>query len=127
MLYLIAFGIALSVGLAVLALGYLLPAQGRPSRSRMLELGLEGPFSKDAAFRRGRNRSQLKELLEYMGRKVETSRNTWGTTKTRLAYAGYRQPAALAVYLGVRVGAAGVLYFYGILVGVGLGTTSGMT
>ena len=127
MLYLIATGIALSVGLTVLAVANLLPAQGRPSKARMVELGLEGPFTKDAAIRRNRTRSQLKDLLAYLGKKIDTPKRNWSTTRVRLSHAGYRQPSALPIYLGVRIGAAGVLYFYGILIGVGLEATSGLT
>jgi len=126
-LYLIASGIALSVGLTVLVVANLLPAQGRPSRSRMVELGLGGPLSRDAAARRNRTRNQIKDLLAYLGTKLETPKRRWGKTRTRLIHAGYRQPSALAVYLGIRIGAAGALYFYGILIGLGLEASSGMT
>ena len=52
MLYMIAIGFALSVGLLVLAAASFRPAQARPSKSRMVEMGLKGPFAKDAQVRR---------------------------------------------------------------------------
>jgi len=119
--YLIATGIALSVGLMVVALAGLLPAQARPSRSRLVELGLDEAFSKDAAARRSRTRTRTKELLSYLGQRLETPKRQWGPVRTRLVHAGYRQPSALPIFLGGRVLAAAILYFYGVLLGMALG------
>ncbi len=126
MLYLIAAGIALSVGLTVLTVANLLPAQGRPSRSRLAELGLEGPYARDAAARRNRTRNQLNDLLAYLGKQIQKPGRKWSAARLRLIHAGYRQPSALPIYLGLRIGAAAVLYFYGILIGFGLETSSGL-
>ena len=126
MLYLIAVGVALSVGLMVVALASLLPAQARPSRTRLVELGLDEAFSRDAAARRSRTRNRTKELLAYLGQRLETPKRQWGPVRTRLVHAGYREPSALPIFLGGRVLAAGVMYFYGVLLGVGLGFSGGM-
>jgi len=120
-LYLIVAGIGLSVGLVVLVIGNLLPAQGRPSRSRMADLGLEEPFARDAAARRSRTRGWVTETLAQLGQRMETPRRTWPSTRQRLRLAGYRHPTAVSVFLGARVGAAAVLYFYLIIIAVALG------
>ncbi len=126
MVYLIAAGVALSVGLMVVAVASLLPAQGRPSRSRLVELGLDDTFSRDAAARRSRARNRTKELLAYLGQKIDTPKRQWGPVRTRLIHAGYREPSALPIFLGGRILAAGVLYFYGVLIGIALGVGGGM-
>ncbi len=126
MLYLIAAGVALSVGLMVVALASLLPAQARPSRSRLVELGLDDAFSRDAFARRSRARNRTKELLAYLGQKIDTPKRQWGTVRTRLVHAGYRQASALPIFLGARILAAGVLYFYGVLIGMALGAPGGL-
>ncbi len=123
MLYLISAAVAVSVTLLVIAVVSLLPRQGRPSKTRMAEMGLEGPFSKDAALRRSRVRTRVEDMLTYLGQKAETPRRNWGPLRSRLVHAGYRKPSALAVFLGLRIGSAALLYFYGVFLGIGLGGT----
>ena len=118
MVYLIVAGVGLSVGLMVLLVGSLLPAQGRPSRSRMVELGLDETFARDAALRRGRTRGWLEEVLAQMGQKIETPKRTWASTRHRLKVAGFRHPTAVSIYLGARIGLAALLYFYFVLIGI---------
>lgn len=127
MLLFIALGIGLSVGLAILAVGEILPTHSRLSKSRLVELGLQGSYSRDAAARRSRTRSQLNDLFEYLGNKVQRPGPNWSSLKRRLVHAGYRNTPAPAIYLGVRIGAAAILYFYGILMGLGLEATAGIT
>jgi tight adherence protein C len=122
-LYLIAAGVALAVGLMVMGLASLLPAQGRPSRSRLVDLGLDEAFAKDAAFRRSRTRARVKDLLAYLGGRMESPKRDWSPTRTRLVHAGFRHPSALPVFLGGRLAAAALLYFYGVFVGLGWGAT----
>jgi tight adherence protein C len=117
-LYLITAGVALSVGLMVAALASLLPAQARPSRARLVDLGLEDAFNRDAAARRSRSRSQVKELLAYLGERMERPKKDWSPIRGRLIYAGFRHPSAVPIFLGGRLVAAGLLYFYGILAGM---------
>jgi len=125
-LYLIVAGIGLSVGLIVVLVANLLPTQGRPSRARMVELGLEEPFSKDAAARRSRTRGWVTEILAQMGQRIETPRRTWPSTRQRLKLAGYRQPSAVSIFLGARVAAAGLMYFYFVMMGLALGGTGSL-
>ena len=123
--YLIAASIAVSVGLMVVAVASLLPAQARPSRSRMAELGLDESPSRGTAARRSRAGRQVRDLLVYLGQRVERPGRNWSPTRTRLIHAGFRQPLALPIFLGGRVAAAGLLYFYGVLIGLTLGASGG--
>ncbi len=126
MIYLIAFGVALAVGLLVVGIASLLPTQKRPSRARLMELGLNEAFTKDAERRRNRGRNRLKGILAYLGQKMETPERKWSGARERLVHAGYRQPAALWIFLGARIGAAGLLYFYGVLYGLGVEASGSM-
>ncbi len=123
MLYLIAAGIALAVGLMVVGLASLLPAQARPSRTRLGELGLQQAYAKDSVARRNRARNQVKDLLAYLGQKLQTPQRQWSPTRARLIQAGFRHPTALPVFLGGRIAAAAALYFYGVLGGLALDVT----
>ena len=75
-------------------------------------------MSRDAAARRSLARRQVKDLLTYLGQKMEGPKRDWTPSRGRLKQAGYRQPLALSIYLGVRLAAAGVLYFYGVVLGI---------
>ena len=123
--YLIAAGVALSVGLMVVALASLLPAQGRPSRSRLIDLGLDDAFTKDAVARRSRTRNRVKDLLVYLGEKVEKPQSIVSPTRTRLIHAGFREPSALPLFVGGRLAAAALMYFYGVFVALAFGATGG--
>jgi tight adherence protein C len=92
----------------------------------MMELGLEETFARDAALRRGRTRGWLEEVLAQMGQKIETPKRTWTSTRHRLKVAGFRHPTAVSIYLGARIGMAGLLYFYFVLIGIAIGLTSGL-
>jgi tight adherence protein C len=116
----IAIGFALSVGLLVLAAASFRPAQARPSKSRMVEMGLKGPFAKDAQVRRSRARSRLGDLFSYLGMKVDTPKKDWGPVRLRLIQAGFREQSALPIFLGVRVGGALLLFIYGVLGGAAI-------
>jgi len=118
--YLIAAGVALSAGLTVVALASLLLAQARPSRSRLVDLGLDDAFTRDAASRRSRTRGRARDLLVYLGERLESPKRDWSTSRTQLIHAGFRQPLALPIFLGARVAAAGLLYFYGVFIGLGM-------
>jgi len=119
-LYLIALGFALSVALMILAVANLRPAQARPSRSRLEELGLKSPFSRDAMARRSRSRSRLSDLFQYLGSKVEAPKKDWSSTRRRLVQGGYRETSSLAAFLGIRIGATVLLYIYGVLAGAAI-------
>jgi tight adherence protein C len=93
----------------------------------MVQLGLSEAFSRDAAARRARARNRIKELLAYLGEGVKGPKRGWSSARMRLVQGGFRQPSALPVFLGVRVVAAGLLYFYGVMVGVGVGAPGSST
>ncbi len=120
MLYLIAIGFALSVGLLVLAAASFRPAQARPSKTRLVEMGLKGPFAKDAQARRSRARSRLGDLFSYLGMRIDTPKKDWGPTRLRLIQAGFREQSALPIFLGVRIGGAVLLFIYGVLGGAAI-------
>jgi tight adherence protein C len=124
MTYLIAAAVALSVGLMVVAVASLLPAQARPSRARLVELGLEDSFSSDASSRRSRAGKTVKETLAYLGKKIETPSRSWSPTQERLIQAGFRSPLALPIFLGGRLAASGALFFYFFFVGMAFGAST---
>jgi hypothetical protein len=111
MTYLIAVCIALSVGMVVWVFANLLPAQARPSRSRLAELGLEESLSRVNAGRRNRAGRRVQDVLIYLGQRMESPRKDWSPTRERLVHAGLRQPLALQIFLGSRLAADGLLYF----------------
>lgn len=128
MLYLISLGFAVSVIFLLLALVSARPAQARPSRTRLLELGLDGSSEEEAAARRGRARSRLRDVFLFLGTKaarprVESETDT-GLTRQRLTHAGYREPSALTIFLGIRMVAALLLFVYGALIGSALAASS---
>ena len=124
MTYLIAAGIALSVGLMVVAVASLLPAGARPSRSRLRDLGLDDAFARDAAHRRSRTRDRVKDVLAYLGSRMESPKRDWSPARTRLVHAGFRQPSALPMFMGGRLAAATLLYFYGVFIGLAWGVSA---
>ncbi len=123
MAYLIAAAVALSVGLMVVAMASLLMAQVRPSRARLSEVGLRASISRDDVSRRSRAGNRVKEVLLVLGKKMETPSRDWSPTRARLIQAGFRKPLALPVFLGGRLAAAGILFFYFVFVSVALGVS----
>ena len=120
MLYLVVAGIGFSVALLVLVLANLRSVQARPSRARLVELGLDSAFSKGARAQRSRARGRLNELLALVGERLDTPRRDWGPIRERLIHAGYRGNRALPAFLGLRMAAATLLYFYGVLMGAAI-------
>jgi tight adherence protein C len=119
-LYFVAACVAVSVALIVLGLASLRSGQGRPSRARLAELGLESAFSKDAIAQRARGRGRLRELLALVGERLDTPQRDWGRIRERLIHAGYRSDRALPGFLGLRMAAATLFYFYGVLMGAAI-------
>lgn len=117
MLLLFALSLALTVGLVVVLVANALPARSRGVRARMSEMGLDGLLGADAVARRARQQSRLRDLVEYFGGRMEERRNDWGKTRLRLIQAGYREPRALAIYLGFRYGAPILFGLYGLFLG----------
>jgi tight adherence protein C len=118
--YLVAAGVAVSVALLVLGLASLRSAQARPSRARLVELGLESAFSKGSRARRSRTRGRLNELLTLVGERLENPRRDWSRIRERLIHGGYRGERALPLFLGLRMAAATLFYFYGVLMGAAI-------
>jgi tight adherence protein C len=119
-IYLFAASVALTVALVIALVANVRSAQVRPSRARLAELGLDSAFSKDAAAQRSRARSRLNELLALVGERLDTPRRDWGPIRERLIHGGYRSNRALPIFLGLRMAAATLFYFYGVLLGAAL-------
>jgi tight adherence protein C len=116
LIYLIAVSAALSVGALVTLLVGAMPARSGVVKARIAEMGLEGVLAADGA-RRARHNNKLRDLLYYLGDRMEQRRADWGKTRERLIHAGYRDASALPLYLGARLGAGVVLGVYGFLTG----------
>ena len=125
MTFLIAASAALSVGLLVVLVLQVVPGRTQAVKSRMVEMGLDGLLTQDQVQRRTRQRSKLKDLLRYLGERMETRRNDWSRLRLRLIQAGYREPSALPFYLGIRYAATVILAVYGYLLGLGLEVSAG--
>lgn len=122
--YLIAASVALFVGLLVVAASDHLATQGRPSKARLAQLGLLDAFARDSVARKARTRRRVQDVLAFLGERVEGPRRTlWSASRTRLIHGGFRDAAALPVFLGLRLAAAALFYAYGIMVSVGMDAT----
>lgn len=115
MILLFAASTALAIGLIVVVIANSVRVPNRSVKSRLAELELEGMFSADATAQRSRQRSRLQDLLEFLGGRVQARANDWGQLRRRLIHAGYREPRAVPVFLGIRFGATAVLGFYGFI------------
>ena len=120
MLFLVAGGIALCAGLLVYLVGAALPARSRAVQERIAEMGLDSLLTADATRRRARESSKLQDLLRYLGERIDTPTRDWNRAQRRLIQAGYRNPGALAYFLGIRFGGAGFLFVMGVLTGAAL-------
>ena len=121
MLLLIALSSALSMGLVVVFVTSMIPARPRGLKGRLAELELDGLFADDAVRKRSRARSQIRQLIEYLGEQLETRGSDWKSTRQRLVYAGYRESSALPLFLGIRLGSSLVMGGYAFLVTQGGG------
>jgi tight adherence protein C len=117
MVLLIALSTALSVALVVTFVLQAIPGRSKAVQTRMVEMGLHGMLEQDQARSRARQRSKLSDLLRYLGDSMEARGSDWSATRLRLIRAGYREPSAVPVYLGIRFGATGLLAVYGFLLG----------
>ncbi len=117
MLLLFALSLALTVGLVIVLVANTVPARSRTVRGRMSEMGLDGLLSTDAAAERARKQSRLREVIEYFGGRISERKNDWGATRLRLINAGYREPGALVIYLGIRAAAPVLLGLGGLFLG----------
>jgi tight adherence protein C len=125
-IYLVALSSALTIGLVVMLVFSAVPVRARGLKARIQELELDGLFSADEVAKRSRQRSHLRDLLQYLGEQMEARRADWGRTRQRLIHAGFREPRALPMFLGIRLGAVGVMTFYGFLLTRAAEATSGI-
>ncbi|HSG47928.1 MAG TPA: type II secretion system F family protein [Longimicrobiales bacterium] len=125
MIFLIAASSALSIGLVVALLANRMTVPNRAVKARMAELEMDGLFSADAAARRARERSRFQDLLQYLGEGLERRGGEWSRLRRKLIWAGYREPRAVPIFLGMRFGATGILGIYGLLMGEAAEMTAG--
>jgi tight adherence protein C len=120
-LYLATLAIALSVGIGVLLISEWLTARPRLVSQRLAEveaLGF-GPDETTARRRREVRREKLLNFLQEIGDRIQESRDATAD-RLFLVQAGFRHPAAAAIYWGIRVTlplalGAGVFFFAPIL------------
>jgi tight adherence protein C len=111
--------VAILVGGSVMLLAVAV-AQALPQRSRALTQRLEElrEYGSDAEAwserrQRGERRRQVETILTELGTRLRKERQESGELKALLVQAGYRGPAASALFWGIRVGAANVLALAG--------------
>jgi tight adherence protein C len=114
-MFLIALSSAVTIGLVVMLIAQTVPARPVGLKARIAELELDGLFTADAKQARARHRNKMKDLLEYLGEQMQERHNDWGQTRRRLIHAGYREPKALPIFLGLRLGSMAILGLYGFL------------
>jgi tight adherence protein C len=111
MIWLITLSVALTTGLLIFGFLAVLPAHNRAVKTRMTELGLYGRASENAGRRRRQGR--LEDVLRLLGERIATPTRDFGPLRAKLVHAGYRDPLALPLFVGIRVAAA-----VGLFVGV---------
>jgi len=114
-MFLIALSSAVTIALVVMLIAQTVRIRPAGLRARIAELELDGLFTADAAQMRARQRSRMRDLIEYLGEQMQERHNDWGITRRRLIHAGYREPRALPVFLGIRLGSTLMLGMYGFL------------
>ena len=117
MTILIATSTAISIGLLVYLVFEAVPARSAAVKNRMVQMGLDALAAQDQARQKALGRSKLRKLLQHMGRELEDRKEDWSQVRRMLVHAGYRQPSALPIYLGVRFLATVVLTLYGVFLG----------
>lgn len=116
MLYLVSALFAASVALLVYAVAGFVPARPRTIDRRLAQLQQPSGAAEVLARRRRKaQRDQLAAVLQTVGARV--ARRQAGDVEVRqfLIRAGYRNPAAAAVYWGARAGLAALLGFSALL------------
>ncbi len=104
MLYAIALLIATAVGSLVLLAFRALPSRSRAMERRLVELAqLGGGMVATERRRRAARRERWEGLLQALGEKADTESTNAQGVRQRLIYAGFRQPGALPLFLGVRL------------------------
>ncbi len=119
MIFAVVILTAISVGLLVLGLGSVAPAEERVVRKRLATLQSGATSYRDLTERRRRQqkRERLATVLEAFGERVGAARSTDSKTRMWLVHAGLRHPNAASIYFGLRVllaAALGMLAFVGL-------------
>ncbi|MDX1578667.1 MAG: type II secretion system F family protein [Gemmatimonadota bacterium] len=125
MIFVVAVLAALSVGLLVVGLASLAPADERVVRKRLAALQVGATSYRDLSERRRRQakRERLATVLEAFGERVGgTARTEDSKTRQWLVHGGFRSPQAPAILLASRVLLAATLAIGGF---VGLAVLSG--
>ena len=123
MIILVTVSSALSVALLVYLVAQAIPMRSTNVKARLVEMGLDGLMQQDQVNRRTRQRSKLKELLHYMGERLEERDRDRSGLRLQLIQAGYRDKSALPLFLGTRLLGTIVLGFYFFLMGTAAGVT----
>ncbi|MGH7541307.1 MAG: type II secretion system F family protein [Gemmatimonadota bacterium] len=105
MIYLVVILTALSVGLLVLGLANLAPAETRMVRRRLSALQTGALTYRELQERRRRQqkRDRVTAVLEAFGEKVGAQRSSDSQTRQWLVHGGFRHANAVAIYTATRV------------------------
>ncbi|MCG8469372.1 MAG: type II secretion system F family protein [Gemmatimonadetes bacterium] len=105
MIFLVVALTAISVGLLVLGLTSISPADERVVRKRLAALQTGATSYRDLSERRRREakRERLTTVLEAFGQKVGAARASDSNTKQWLVHGGYRHPNAAGIFVALRV------------------------
>lgn len=118
MIFVVVLLTALSVGLLVVGLASMAPAEERTVRKRLAALQVGATSYRDLTERRRRQqkRERLQTVLEAFGQRVGgAARATDSKTREWLVHGGFRNPNAPAVLLALRVLLATILGLGGFL------------
>jgi tight adherence protein C len=117
MVTIIAISAAAATALVVVLLGQLVPAHSAGVARRVSEVAtMHSPEGAQNRRRRQEQREQLQALLERVGSQLRGHGESEAVTRALLTHAGYRHPAAVAIYAGLRLLLAGVLAGTAVLV-----------
>lgn len=105
MIYLVVALTAFSVGLLVVGIANLAPAEDRVVRRRLANLQAGATSYRDLQERRRRQakRERLQSVLEAFGDRVGSKQSDTSKTRQWLVYAGFRHPNAISIFLAVRI------------------------
>lgn len=128
MIYLVAGLFAMSIALAVVALGEFAPAQPRALTRTLADLEDADPGSGQPLRQRRLRvqRQRLAAVLEVLGDRLQKRRQDGGAVRQRLVHAGYMHADAPALYWGARLTLSVSLGLVALLLSPLLGAEMGM-
>jgi tight adherence protein C len=105
MIFLVVALTALAVGLLVLGLANIAPAETRLVRRRLASLQTGAMTYRELRERRRRQakRDRFSGVLEALGERVGAQKKTDSATRLWMVHAGIRHPNAIAIYVATRV------------------------